>query len=141
MDRDIFDEMRRMAEEMDQMFGSSSCPSCQRTDRSQNPQNPPKREPIVEVQQTDTDIIVTAELPGMEKEDIDLNVTSERIKITAEKNSPEAGVYQRPKYRKIVPLPRPVKSKDTTATCKNGVLEIILPKKEEISEQEDIYIR
>ncbi|MGD2247903.1 MAG: Hsp20/alpha crystallin family protein [Candidatus Methanofastidiosia archaeon] len=142
MDRDIFDEMRRMAEEMEQMFGSSSsCPTCQREGTSHTPQAG-KREPIIEVQQTDTDVIVTAELPGMEKDDIDLQVRSDRVEIKAEKKgSPNMRVHQPPGYRKAVPLPVPVKSEGSTATCKNGVLEIILPKRKEMSEPEDIYIR
>jgi HSP20 family protein len=148
MDRDIFDEMRRMAEEMEQMFGSSSsCPTCQRTGTSQEKAAPGRREPIVEVQQTDTDVIVTAELPGMEKGDIDLHVTPDRVEIKAEKKgspalgSPDIRTYQRPGYRKVVPLPVPVKSEGSTTTCKNGVLEVILPKRKEISEAEDLYIR
>lgn len=150
MEWDIFDEMRRMQEEMERLFNaSSSCTSCQRPgsipeDRRpgsipRNPQPVPGRmEPVTDVLETDTSVIVIAEVPGMEKDDIDLKVAPERIEIGT-KNSDKG--YEGRGVHVVVPLPVPVKSHGAAATCKNGVLEIILSKDKEVSKSENIEIK
>ncbi|MBU7016744.1 MAG: Hsp20/alpha crystallin family protein [Theionarchaea archaeon] len=149
MESDIFDEMRRMQEEMERMFNtSSSCTSCQRPgsipdDRRpgsipQNPRPIPGRMgPVVDVLETDTTVIVIAEVQSMEKEDIDLKVTSEQVVIDAKNDEGHDGGG----FHVAVPLPAYVKSQDATATCKNGVLEIILLKDKEVSKSQDIKIK
>lgn len=152
MEWDIFDEMQRIQEEMERMFNaSSSCTSCQGPGSipqdprpgsiPRNPQTIPGRmEPYVDVQQTDTSVIVTAEVPGMEKEDIDLNVTSEKVEIEAKMNNAQ-GLQRGRGFHIVVPLPVPVKSQGATATCKNGVLEITLLKDEEVTKSRNIKIK
>ena len=148
MEWDIFDEMRRIQEEMERMFNtSSSCTSCQRPgsipdDRRpgsipQNPRPIPGRMgPVVDVLETDTTVIVIAEVLSMEKEDIDLKVTSEEVVIDAKNEGRDGGGFH-----VVVPLPAPVKSQDAAATCKNGVLEIILLKDKEVSKSQNIKIK
>ena len=138
---DIFDEMQRMQEEMNSIFGRFFSPSPYRqigTTRAVQPVSESYRRAVADVQQTDTDVIVTAELPGMEKEDIDLTVHVDRVEIKAQtkKETTEekegfktygrayAGFYQR------IPLPAAVDSDKVKATYKNGVLEVVLPKTE-----------
>lgn len=146
MEWDIFDEMQRMQEEMERMFNaSSSCTSCQGPgsippDRRpgdmprrpgnipRSPQDIPGRGAVVDVQQTDTSVIVTAEVAGMEKGDIDLKVTPEEVEITAKENSVQGLQGPGREFHTVVPLPVHVKSQGAAATCKNGVLEITLPK-------------
>lgn len=156
MEWDIFDEMRRMQEEMERMFAaSSSCTSCQGNSCQgvgsipedwrpesipQNPRAIPGRmEPVVDVQQTPTSVIVTVEVPGMEKEDINLTVTSEKVEIDAGKHDQEPDETGR-KFHTIVPLPVSVKSQDVTATCRNGVLEITLSKNKEAATSQNVKI-
>ena len=43
------------------------------------------RRPLTDVVQTDKEVIVTLEMPGMSKEDIQLNITDETIEVKAEK--------------------------------------------------------
>jgi HSP20 family protein len=146
MEWDIFDEMQRMQKEMERMF-TASCTSCQGPgcipqDRPgsvpQNPQIiPEKREVVVDVQQTDTSVIVTAEVVGMERDDIDLTVTPEKVEIGAKKDSQRPGE----RFHTVVPLPSPVKCEGATATCKNGVLEITLPKDKAATKSQDIKIK
>lgn len=152
MEWDIFDEMQRMQKEMERMFNaSSSCTSCQGPgsipqDRRpgsipRNPQIiPERRGPVVDVQQTDTSVIVTIEVPSMEKDDIDLKVTSEKVEIEAEKMN-DQGLQPGRKFHTVVPLPVPVTSQGATATCKNGVLEITLPKDKEVMKSQNIEIK
>jgi len=63
---------------------------------------------------------VIAELPGVEKEDIDLRATETSLTISAES--------QHRKYYKELRLPTPVNPKSAKATYRNGVLEVSLPK-------------
>lgn len=142
----IFDEIRRMQEEMDRLFGNLfSGPNYPqlgpgRAVQAEPGQQTPYRKALVDLQETDEEVIVTVELPGMKKEDIDLNVTSERVEIraqakeetTEEKEGYTAyGRWYAGFYRNV-PLPADVKSEESKATYKNGVLEIILPKREVI---------
>lgn len=142
---DIFDEMRRMQEEMDRMFGdffqrpySRQLGPGRALEKAAPERMPAMRKAFVDVQETDKDVIVTAELPGMEKDDIELTVTSERVEIKAEKK--EETTEEKETYKaygrryagfyRSVPLPTMVKADDVKATYKNGVLEVVLPKKE-----------
>lgn len=81
-----------------------------------------KREPLVDVIEREEDVTVIAELPGVEKQQIKLKVEDEALSISAE------GTEQ--KYFKKVKLPAAVKSEGAKATYKNGVLEVVMRKKE-----------
>lgn len=80
------------------------------------------REPLVDVLERDKDIIVIAELPGVKKEDIDLEVTENGLEIKVD--TPDK------KYYKEVALPCGVKEDATDASYNNGVLEVKLKKVE-----------
>ena len=141
---DIFDEIRRMQEELDRTFNEFfSRPQYPlvgpgRTGSGIEPvqRRPGMRKAFVDVQETEESVIITAELPGMDKEDIEVNVTTERIEITAQKK--EESQEEKEGYKsygrryagffRSVPLPSMVKADDAKATYKNGVLEITLPK-------------
>jgi len=78
-----------------------------------------EREPLVDVMREGNEIIIIAELPGVEKED---------IKISGEKDSLEIKVEtaQR-KYYKELKLPAEVNHKKAKVSYKNGILEVRLP--------------
>jgi len=80
-----------------------------------------EREPLVDVIPEEDVIRVVAELPGVDKNDIQLNVT-EKV-LTIKVDTPER------KYYKEVELPEEVESEGARATYKNGVLEVVLKKK------------
>ena len=81
-----------------------------------------EREPLTDVIEGEDDVSVTVEIPGVEKHDIDLNVTNDALEITVD--SPQR------KYHKWVDLPCDVKPKTTKATYKNGVLDVVIKRKE-----------
>ena len=82
-----------------------------------------EREPLVDVYVTNGEVKVIAELPGVNKEDIQLHGTEDTLTISVD--TPER------KYYKEVKLPAKVDPKGAKTSYKNGVLEVTLPKKEE----------
>jgi HSP20 family protein len=86
------------------------------------PQVREEREPLVDVIETNTELRVVAELPGVEKTDIKLHGTEDSLEISVN-NTPS-------KYYKEIELPTKVKVKEARSSYKNGVLEVVLPKAE-----------
>jgi HSP20 family protein len=84
------------------------------------PQVKEEREPLVDVIETDGEIHIVAELPGVEKDDIKLHGTEDSLTISVD--TPQR------KYYKEVTLPAKVKVKEAKTQYKNGVLEITVPK-------------
>jgi len=87
------------------------------------PQVKEEREPLVDIVETNGEIHVVAELPGVEKSDIKLHGTEDTLVISVD-------IPQR-KYYKEVALPAKVKVKEAKTQYKNGVLEVTLPKVKE----------
>lgn len=79
-----------------------------------------EREPLVDVVETDGEVHVVVELPGVEKSDIKLHGTEDSITISVNTT--------RSKYYKEVQLQTKVKVKEAKSSYKNGVLEVVLPK-------------
>jgi HSP20 family protein len=86
------------------------------------PQVKEEREPLVDIVETDSEIRVVVELPGVEKSDIKLHGTEDSLEISVD--TPQY------KYYKEVELPVKVRVKEASSTYKNGVLEVVLPKAE-----------
>ena len=78
------------------------------------------REPLVDVYEEDEVVKVIAEVPGVEKKDINLNATEKKLIISVD--TPQR------KYYKEVDLPAEVDPQSAKATYKNGVLEVVLKK-------------
>jgi HSP20 family protein len=78
------------------------------------------REPMVDVFEEDDHLLVLAELPGIGKEDVRIDVKDDVLTISAERGDK--------KYRKEVLLPRSVSKEKIQVSCNNGVLEIKCPK-------------
>jgi HSP20 family protein len=91
-----------------------------------------RREPLVDVLETNGQIRVVAELPGVEKRDIKLHGTADTLTISV--NTAER------KYHKEVKLPAKTNPKTAKSFYKNGVLEVTLAKAEEQPQGESIKI-
>ena len=81
---------------------------------------PGSREPLVDVQETDDEVQITAEVPGVKKEDIDLEVTGNTLIIKVDSKDR--------KYYKEIELPAEVDPDSASASYNNGVLDIQLKK-------------
>jgi HSP20 family protein len=97
------------------------------------------RQPLLDVIDEGKKFKVLAELPGVEKDKINVEVEEDSLTLSAEtkteakKEDKKKGYYFQERsyqsfYRKI-PLPEEVVPEKATATYKNGVLEVSLPKK------------
>jgi HSP20 family protein len=91
----------------------------------------------VDVREHDDEVIVVADLPGVEKDDVSLQLLSPRaLEITCERKGESEekseGYYMRERVygsmRRIVAMPADVTEIDSNASFKNGVLEIRLKK-------------
>lgn len=93
--------------------------------------------PLVQVREGDEEVTVTADLPCVDKEDIDLTVEKRSLKIKAAMKRKVrfkrwGGVHRKisfNSFRKNVPLPAEVIPEKSEAKFKNGVLRINLKKK------------
>lgn len=79
------------------------------------------REPLTDVNETDSDIAITVELPGVSKEDIDINVTETRVEVKVDTEARN--------YFKAIDLSCEVQTKSSKATYTNGILDLVLKKK------------
>jgi len=80
-----------------------------------------ERKPLVDVIETDNEIQVIAEMPGVNKEDIELKATETSLEIRAS--------GENRKYYETVDLPAEVDPDSAKARYNNGVLEVVLTKK------------
>jgi len=102
----------------------------------------------VRMGETDEEIILRAELPGFSKDEIELRVTSQTINIWAEKKrksveKEEDFFRAKQSYasaNRLLTLPVEVKTEKIKAKLKDGVLEIVLPKKD-IKKREEKEIK
>ncbi len=88
-----------------------------------------EKKPILDVIEDKNNVSVTLDLPGVRKEDIDLNIVDDELEIKVD--TPQR------KFHKRISLPCGVKPRTTNATYKNGVLDVVLEKKNEVSYSEE----
>lgn len=82
------------------------------------------REPLVDVMEDDKTVSITAEIPGVNKDDIELDLNDEDNVLTIKVDTPER------KYYKEVELPAKVKPDSAKATYKNGILDVVFERTE-----------
>ena len=76
-----------------------------------------EREPLVDVNTTDTEVKVVVEMPGIRKEDIKINTYDSQLEIATSKDA------QR-KYHKNIELPEQAEIETARSIYNNGVLEV-----------------
>ena len=141
-----FSLMRRFTEEMDRVFGASFGPwSLYGGAGGAGESN---WAPPVEVRERNGNLEVTAELPGLNKEDVKVECTNDAIVIQGEKRretQSEEGGYHRSErvygrfYRQI-PLPDSADASKAKAEFRNGVLQVQVPITEQKQKNRQIPI-
>lgn len=102
------------------------------------------RGPAIEVCEEKDEVVVKAELPGMKKEDLELNISDNRLTIKGEKKKEEEvkekGYYYSERsygsFTRTIQIPKDIKPDKIRATFKDGVLEVRLPMTEEAKRKE-----
>jgi len=97
-------------------------------------------QPLLDVYETDSSIELSVDLPGVEKKDVDLNVSNGLLTITGERKktaseSIEGRFWQETSFgtfKRSFELTDAVVEEKIKAQFRNGVLKISLPKAEEI---------
>jgi HSP20 family protein len=105
--------------------------------------------PSVDVVESENEIKVSAELPGMSDEDIDVSLDRGMLTIRGEKTEEqkeERENYYRAErtygsFQRSIPLPTAVKEDQVEAVFQNGVLTITLPKAEVTEGQHKIQVK
>lgn len=95
--------------------------------------------PSVDMYETDRELVIKAELPGLSSRDVDITLTDDTLTIKGEKKEAEEvkgeNYYRKESrygaFHRVIQLPVAVKKEDVKATFKDGVLEIRLPKAKE----------
>ncbi len=96
------------------------------------------REPALDLRDDGTEFVVTAELPGVSKDDVEVEVGPEGLEIRAEANAQreekDRGYFLRERnyrsFHRALSLPAAVSPQGAVAKLENGVLEVRLPKQE-----------
>ena len=95
--------------------------------------------PSVDVAETDEEIVVTAELPGVKQEEVDISIADSVLTLKGEKKE-EKEVKEKNYHRiersygsfqRSISLPTGVEASKAKATYKDGILRVTVPKVEE----------
>ncbi|MFO8079244.1 MAG: Hsp20/alpha crystallin family protein [Armatimonadota bacterium] len=98
--------------------------------------------PAVDVYETDDEVVVKAQLPGVKKEDVNVSIQDNTLTIRAETRREEEvedeGYFRRElrygTYARRLPLPAMVDEEQVAAKMEDGVLEVRAQKTEEVEE-------
>jgi HSP20 family protein len=137
--------MRRLAREMDHLFEDFGVEAGWHLPRLLRGGRRPVRRgdeaaamewsPRVEVRQREGQLVIRADLPGMTREDIKVDVTDDAITIEGERKAErqeerEGHYYSECSYGsfyRAIPLPEGADASKATAEFHNGVLEVTVP--------------
>lgn len=121
-----FQEMSALRRQMDDMFD----------ELMGNENQLVNWKPAVEMQDTDENLILRAELPGIDTKDIDIQVMREAVVISGENRHEHKtegkgfirSEFRYGKFQRMIPLPVPIKNDEAQAKFEHGVLTLTLPK-------------
>lgn len=92
--------------------------------------------PMVDVKETDEAVIVIMDLPGVDRNDVDISIFDNTLRVAAERNSEKESTkrcfytqertYNR--FERAIDLPVAIRADEARAKLENGILEITLPK-------------
>lgn len=100
--------------------------------------------PSVDIKETKDDFVLMAEVPGMSKDDIKINISENTLTIKGEKKEEKKeddNNYHRVErrygsFQRSFTLPTQIQGGKVKAAYKDGVLTITMPKKEEVKPKE-----
>lgn len=107
------------------------------------------REPLADIKQTDSEVKVSLELPGVNKQDIELEIKDNMLSVKAQRRDElkeEKKGYLRFERRyqgfyRTIMLPTQVKADSALAEYKDGVLQVTVPKLKVLEKKNKIEIK
>lgn len=100
--------------------------------------------PLVDMYETKDDLVLVVELPGVREKDVNVSITGDLLSIKGERRFDQEVKDQsllhvervHGRFERTIQLPMPVQADKVKATFRDGVLEVKLPKVEEIKPRE-----
>jgi HSP20 family protein len=131
---DPFRDLNMLQDRMNRMFDDAG-----RAWRTDEPAATTTWSPAVDIFETEGEIVVKAELPGMERKDIVLNLESNVLTVRGERRfakETKDDNYHRIErsygtFSRSFSIPATVDAEEIRADYRDGVLKIVLPKKEQ----------
>jgi len=145
-----FATLRRFGEEMDRIFedfgfgGVRLAPTvASGLDRLRSIGNE-MWTPQVEIIERDNQLVVRADLPGMTKDNVNVEIAGDALVIRGERKDEreeeDKGYYRSERsygsFYRTVPLPQGINIEDATADFRNGVLEITMPAPQRVEQKQ-----
>jgi HSP20 family protein len=124
-----FGLLRRFTDDLDRLFGSPFGLT-ETSGRGRGWQ------PSLDVFRRDNDLVVRADLPGLTKDDVNVEITDEAIVIEGERQEEReekerSDIYVRERrygrFLRTIPLPEDVDVQRARANFRNGTLEVVVP--------------
>lgn len=131
--------MRRLTEDMDRIFGHVS----------RGTEGVGAWSPVIEVKEKEGRLVVTAELPGLKKEDVKVHIDGDTLVVEGERQQEreekDEGYYHSERsygrYYRSIALPEGAKGDQTAAQFNDGVLEVTIPIPEVKAKRQEIPIQ
>jgi HSP20 family protein len=129
-----FREIESMQQQMNQLFDRMM--SSTDGERKGNGMN---FMPAAEIHETDNEVKLHIEVPGIDVKDLDVKVSEDAVAITGERKSEikneDKGMrrseFRYGRFQRIIPLPTPIQNDKVQADFQNGVLSLTMPKSED----------
>lgn len=123
---EVWSRMDRMSREMDRLFGRTRSAAQVGV------------YPALNLFDDGECIVLRAEVPGMDAEELEINATGKALTIVGERKRPatddQANAHRRERgygrFRRAITLPQEIDPDKVRASYKLGVLEVIMPKAE-----------
>ena len=130
-----FGFMRRMSEEMNRIFESAGLGGAIAPMGGMGQASMATWMPQIEVQQKGNEFLVRADLPGLKREDVSVEVDDGILTLSGERrqesSEEQEGFYRSERsygsFYRAIPIPEGVNEQDISATFGDGVLEIRVP--------------